>query len=364
MINLRVMPKGALSRWVEHLLAHQFKVVGPVEKHGKYVFDTLRSAEDLVIDYNTTVLPPKKHLLPQREELFAFNTRTMEMKTTLDVEQTVLLGVHTCDMHAIELLDKVHATGYADQHYQARRAATYLVSFECLSPCSEHSFCKSTGTLSATENFDLHFTDMGEQYAIQVGTEKGESLLDGFVNVWNASQEDFDRLNAVMAEKWPRFDYRLNFDITELPTILARSQNSPLWDELGERCLACGMCTKVCPTCYCFDVTDEVDLTLENGKRIRTWDSCQIEKFAVVAGGHNFRTKRALRQRHRFMRKGKYQLEAYGMMGCVGCGRCALECLVNITPINTYNRLHELLQAEDDSTTEEKSLSELAEALP
>ena len=100
------------------------------------------------------------------------------------------------------------------------------------------------------------------------------------------------------------------------------------------------MCTQVCPTCYCFDVTDEVDLTLENGTRVRTWDSCQIDKFAVVAGGHNFRTARAKRQRHRFMRKGKYQYEAYGLMGCVGCGRCADVCIVDITPIKTFNELN------------------------
>ncbi|MFN2141707.1 MAG: 4Fe-4S dicluster domain-containing protein, partial [Candidatus Promineifilaceae bacterium] len=96
----------------------------------------------------------------------------------------------------------------------------------------------------------------------------------------------------------------------------------------------------VCPTCYCFDVTDEADLALENGKRVRRWDSCQIHQFAMVAGGHNFRERLAARQRHRFMRKGKYQMDAIGMVGCVGCGRCASSCLVNITPINVLNELY------------------------
>lgn len=269
----------------------------------------------------------------------------MEMEANIDAQPTVILGIHTCDMHALTLLDKVHATGYTDQHYQARRDATYLVSIECLSPCMEESFCKSMGTLTAPENFDLHFTDMGDSYAIDVGSEKGAELLDGFPSVWEANEEDYDRLNEVLAAKWPNFQYRLDFDVTELPDLLAVSQKSPVWDDLGERCLACGMCTKVCPTCYCFDVIDEVDLTLENGTRTRVWDSCQIEKFAVVAGGHNFRTSRGLRQRHRFMRKGKYQFEAYGLIGCVGCGRCAAACLVHITPVKTFNRLHELRQA-------------------
>ena len=152
-------------------------------------------------------------------------------------------------------------------------------------------------------------------------------------------------LNQVLTEKWPRFPYRLEFDVTELPDILNLSQKSSYWKELGERCLACGMCTQVCPTCYCFNVSDEADLTLKSGKRIRSWDSCQVEEFALVAGGHNFRKARALRQRHRFLRKGKYQYEAFGMIGCVGCGRCAQACLVHITPVETFNELYRRRQA-------------------
>ena len=270
----------------------------------------------------------------------------MQIEPHFESEPTVILGVHTCDMHAIELLDKVHSTGYPDQHYQQRRKNTYLVSIECLQPCMEHSFCKSMGTLSITEGYDLHLTDLGQSYAVDVGSEKGEALLEGFADIWDATDDDYQRVNAVMAEKWPKFPYRLNFDITELPDILSLSQDSSYWQELGDRCLACGMCTKVCPTCYCFNVSDEVDLSLHEGTRNRVWDSCQVDQFAIVAGGHNFRKSRALRQRHRFFRKGKYQYEAFGMVGCVGCGRCALSCLVHITPVDTFNELHRRLTTE------------------
>jgi ferredoxin len=334
------MPKGAVKGWVERLQAQKFKVVGPKALHGQFVFDEIESYTELVLDYPTTVLPPKKYLLPPREVLFSFNAKTMEMQAEIEVEPTVILGVHTCDLHAIALLDKVNNTGYADQHYKARSEATYIVSIECLKPCMEHSFCKSMGTLTVPEKFDLHMTDLGEVWALDIGSEKGERLLEGFSQVWDPADADYDKLNEVIAAKWPNFQYRLDFDVTELPNVLAAGAKSSVWDELGERCLACGMCTKVCPTCYCFDVTDEVDLALENGQRVRTWDSCQIDKFAVVAGGHDFRSKRALRQRHRFMRKGKYQYEAFGLMGCVGCGRCALSCLVDITPVDTFNALY------------------------
>jgi Fe-S oxidoreductase len=96
----------------------------------------------------------------------------------------------------------------------------------------------------------------------------------------------------------------------------------------------------VCPTCTCFDVQDEVELNLRDGVRCRLWDSCQLGMFATVAGGHNFRAQRAGRVRHRFLRKGKYQREAYGLPGCVGCGRCAAACLVHITPVDTFNTLY------------------------
>jgi ferredoxin len=87
-------------------------------------------------------------------------------------------------------------------------------------------------------------------------------------------------------------------------------------------------------------MVDEVDFSLKAGDRIRQWDSCQIDEFALVAGGHNFRGPRSARQRHRFLRKGKYQWEAYGLIGCVGCGRCAQACLVHITPVDTFNALY------------------------
>ncbi|MBN1288001.1 MAG: 4Fe-4S dicluster domain-containing protein [Anaerolineae bacterium] len=344
-MGFKIMPKAALPEWVEQLQAGH-RVVGPQPQHGQYIFGDIKDPEDIHLDYPTSVLPPKQFILPPREELLQYKNGGLYIHAnTEERTPTVVMGVHTCDMHAIQLLDRVHSTGYPDQHYQARRENTTLVSIECLRPCMEHSFCKSMGTLTVTEEFDIHLTDLGNDYAVDIGSEKGERLLEGFASLWDPTDADYKRINKVLSEKWPRFSYRLNFDITELPDILNLSLGSALWDELGERCLACGMCTKVCPTCYCFNVVDEIDLSLQDGKRMRVWDSCQVHEFAMVAGGHNFRENRALRQRHRFLRKGKYQYEAYGLVGCVGCGRCAMSCLVHITPVDTFNDLYERRRA-------------------
>ncbi len=333
------MPKAALPEWVERLCA-DYQVIGPKPLHNQTLFGPIHSAAELDLDYKTSVLPPKKALLPQREDLLRFKTDGSEIEAVTPDGKTVILGVHTCDMHAIALLDRVFGRGFAEQAYLARRENTTLVSIECLRPCMEQSFCKSMGTLSVPDDFDLHLTDLGEDYAVDIGSEKGAALLEGFAAVREATDADYQRVNQVMSEKWPRFPYRLEFDVTELPSLLSVSYRSVLWEELGERCLACGMCTIVCPTCYCFNVEDEVDFTLSAGRRFRVWDSCQLDQFATVAGGHNFRPTRAARQRHRFFRKGKYQTDAYGLVGCVGCGRCAQACLVHITPVDTFNELY------------------------
>ncbi|MBI3763575.1 MAG: 4Fe-4S dicluster domain-containing protein [Chloroflexi bacterium] len=338
-MSLRVISMDAMGRFVASSRS-EYRVVGPKPLHGQYIFGDVESPDDLHLNYTQTVIPPKKYLFPQREELLRFKSGDGEIEPVFDAPPTILLGLHTCDLHAIRLLDRVFSSGHVDQHYRRRRDNTLVISIECLRPCSRHSFCKSMGTLSATDAFDLHLTDLGAEYTVDVGSEAGEALLAKHAKTRRATDDDYQRLNTALAQKWPHFPYRLDFDVSELPSLMRTSYNSPLWKDLGERCLACGSCTNVCPTCYCFNVQDEVDFALSAGRRVRIWDSCQLDEFATIAGGHNFRKTRAERQRHRFLRKGQYQTDAFGLLGCVGCGRCAQACLAHITPVDTFNTLH------------------------
>lgn len=348
-MSLTLLRKENLSQFVSELLSGKgrprYRVGGPVKFNGSYAFKDIEDANDLRLDYPTTILPPKKYLLPVKETLFKFDYSKPDVIQEPELDPpTVLFGVHTCDVHAIQLLDKVFARGHLDSNYINRRKNTIIISVECLRPCDEHSFCKSMGTLTADEGYDIHMTDLGDFYMMDVATQAGQDVLE-YAHTEPVTPANIASLNAVLNEKWPHFSYRLDFDVSELSSLLNLSMKNPLWKELGERCLACAACTNVCPTCFCFNVKDETDLDLNSGQRVRTWDSCQLDDFATVAGGHNFRQGRALRQRHRFMRKGKYILSAHDYMGCVGCGRCARACLVNITPVNVFNELYRRREA-------------------
>ncbi len=344
-MSFKIMPKSVFPDWVEHL-RENYRVVAPVQKHGHFVFDEIETCDGLCLKSPPSVLPPKKYIMPPRETLLQYELDGSNFETVIESEPTVILGMHSCDIHAVKLLDHVFSMGYAEQNYQAHRDNTYLVSIECMSPCTENSFCRDMGTASANDGYDLHMIDLGDVYAVYVNTRRGGRLLEGFRRVFESSPPDEERLNQKLSEKWQKFEYKLDFDIVEMSDVLHASYNCQHWGELGDICLACGMCTQVCPTCYCFDITDEADLLMQNGTRSRQWDSCQVNTFSEVAGGHDFREKLAARQRHRFMRKGKYQMDAFGMVGCVGCGRCATSCLVHITPIKVFNELHKRRQAE------------------
>lgn len=337
----QVLDKTSLDGCLERLMA-DYQVVGPQAKGPKFVFGPITNPAQLRLDYDTTILPPKKVLQPPQERLAAFTMGgEPQVEPAIEARPTVLLGVHTCDLHAIGLLDRVFSQEYPDAHYLERRRQTIIVSLECLEPCDEHSFCKSMGTLTAGEGYDLHLTDLGAAYMVDVATEAGETLLEKYAQARPATDADVRHLNEVLGAKWPRFTYRLNFDAAELPALLSVAYDHPLWDELGERCLSCGSCTNVCPTCYCFNVLDEVDMALTRGERYRRWDSCQLDEFARVAGGENFRQARSARQRHRFMRKGKYIYEKFGELGCVGCGRCIRTCVANISIVEGFNAIYE-----------------------
>jgi ferredoxin len=336
---LFVLPKERVADWVRQLMA-EYEVVGPVAKDGAFVFAPLEGPEALRLDYPITLQSPKAFLFPPEETLLRFRRGSPpEVEPVRDARPRVLFGVHPCDLNATWLLDLAFSQDTLDTPYMERRGRTLIVGLDCLKPCDAHSFCKSMGSLEVTGGYDLFLTDLGDAYAVEVGTDAGQALLERAEGAQPATEADIARLNLVLSEKWPRFPLRLDLDPKDLASIMELTYDSPLWEELAQKCLGCGSCNLVCPTCYCFDVQDRLGLDLRSGKRVRLWDGCMLRDFARVASGENFREHRSARLRHRFYRKGKYLLEDYGRVGCVGCGRCVRACLVKIDPVEVFNAL-------------------------
>jgi len=231
----------------------------------------------------------------------------------------------------------VFEDGTLDPYYLQRRESAVLIGVNCLP--DEQCFCASVQTIKPPENgFDLFMTDIGEAFVVEIGSSKGEELLDKYADSSPVTAADIVKLNKWYEEKNKKLKLSVNIEVGHLPLLFGGQYDDLIWEELGKRCLSCGACNFVCPTCYCFDVKDDVDISnLKKGERKRVWDGCQLEEFAAVAGGENFREERSSRNRHRFYRKFLYPVIKYKKTFCVGCGRCVRSCLVHISIVDTVN---------------------------
>ncbi len=335
----KIIRKEDLKAFAQALLEENV-LVAPVHKGNKFVFSEVDSVDEIALDYDTTILSPKKYFFPQYETLLKFKTgEKPESEVVCDSSPRIIFGIHPCDIAATWLLDIVFQEDPADPNYLEKRKQAVLIGINCAKPCDEYCFCKDMGTYNAVDGFDLMLTDLGEVYFVEVGTNVGEALLVEGADFRDATAEDLKARQTWQDEKETKFVKKIPFDTRFLPEILEESYDSLVWEAIGKKCFSCGSCNLVCPTCYCFNIKDEVAANLAEGERKRVWDSCQLAEFTEVAGGEVFRQERSARLRHRFFRKGKWLLERYGKLGCVGCGRCDRNCLAKINSVEVYTQL-------------------------
>ena len=293
------------------------------------MFAGITDAAQLRLDYDTTILPPKKYFIPPAEELMRF--RVEDGDVTHDAapfEPRVLFGLHPCDINALMLMDNVFLGDFEDPYYKARRDNTLLVGVSC--EPEDACFCNAWGTDEVHWGFDLFLTDLGDRYFVSVRSVRGAEMLDHHVETREITAEDTRQFQ----EKTRRFKERFAEppETFQIPLLLDAKFEDELWDELGDRCLSCGACSMVCPTCYCFDVKDRLSADGAHGERLRTWDSCQFSEFAEVAHGHNFRATRSSRIKYRYYHKQWGYLSKFERVLCVGCGRCERACKAEISP--------------------------------
>jgi NAD(P)H-flavin reductase/formate hydrogenlyase subunit 6/NADH:ubiquinone oxidoreductase subunit I len=354
--KLLVLGKADLKSLVAGL-AGEMEIIGVRARHGRYVYDRIGDADELCLDYDVTVLPPTRYLLPAKESLLKYKVGGGQAEPVTEDTPRALIGVHPYDVKAMELLDDVFTSVNPDPNYIARRQNTVIIAVDVLNP-SPRSFAPSMGTSQAETGFDLLLTDIGNSYVVTVGSQKGAELLAKYARVREPTGDELARQRAVRDAAAAKFQLSLDVPREKLPKLLEESYDDPYWESRSSTCLSCGSCVMVCPTCFCFDVKDEVALNLREGERLRQWDGCMLVDFAKVATGENFRHDRAGRFRHRIFRKGKYVIERYGRVGCVGCGRCAIACLAEIaSPLEAFNAIAESARARQAAVKVTKEVS-------
>jgi hypothetical protein len=341
-MSIKKVDKASLGKWVDALIRKQ-TVYGPKAqwKDTRFNFEQLNDASELRLDYDVVITAPKKYFQPQVETLASFDEKGV-FKPAQAAEPCILFGVHPYDAVAIQQMDEVHTQINYDTHYMARRDAAAIVVVDVQNP-SPNVFAGCMGTAVVQEGFDILLTLVGDHYLVDARTAKGEALLAELPNAKEADAISLARREQVWEDAW-RFlkKHVLKCKHTDLPALLEKSYDHPVWDKKAGKCYSCGSCVLVCPTCYCFDVQDDVDWNVKSGKRVRKWDGCMLTDFATVAGDHNFRKHRSERYRHRYYRKGKYLHDRMGQIACVGCGRCVTACTTKIAnPVEIYNTLLE-----------------------
>ncbi len=331
----RVIDKEELKIFFD-VLAARNAIVGPVrtgtDRHGKplYAFEQVSDFHKLQLDYTTTKLPAKRYFLPFREELASFRIDGNDWHKVVDYNcdrPYIFFGLHACDINALNKLDKVLLGGvYPMPYYAAKRKNMFIIGFGCRP--QPFCFCRSMGADTALHGFDMFITDIGSRYVVEILSAAAYNLL---TTIRTRMPEEADHVQYMRAVDEKNKQFTAKVDTTDLAKILDMEFQAPVWKQWGDRCLGCGTCANVCPTCYCYGVEETVDIDLRNARKIKTLYSCNVVDFAEVAGGHNFRPERHIRLKYRYYHKHRGFVEAYEESLCVGCGRCGEACLAGIT---------------------------------
>jgi ferredoxin len=357
---MATVSRGAVQTLLDVLAAARYQVIGPVMRDGAIVYEPVSHISDLPIGW-TDRQEPGRYRLERRDDeaLFGFTVGPQAWKRFLHPPAETLwtmrrgedgvtiesptdaaprfafIGVRACELHAIAIQDRVLAAGpYADVAYAARRRGAFIVAVNC-GQAGATCFCVSMQTGPKADcGFDLALTELidgdGQEYRheflVEVGSARGADVLE---QIPHRAASDADMTAAATVVKRTTSQMGRHLETAGLKELLQENLDHPRWDDVAERCLTCGNCTMVCPTCFCTTVEDHSDLTGTSATRQRKWDSCFTMDFSFIHGGSVRKSARA-RYRQWMTHKLSTWIDQFGTSGCVGCGRCITWCPVGI----------------------------------
>ena len=349
MEQTQFLPREDLQSLIDVLIAAGYRVLGPQVRDGAIIYDEFSDVSFLPVGVHGQQLPGQYHLNrsnsqrsfawangPQALKPLLFTARETLWRAERDaegkiqfvqakpaVQKTAVIGVRSCDLAAMRIQDQVFLEQqYQDENYQARREALFTVAVNCSHP-AETCFCASTGDgPTAKSGYDLLLTELDDGFLISFGSDAGEKLFSQLSLEQATDQQHFvageQALQAeqIQTRKLPQHD---------LAKKLLANLEHPRWQEVAERCLSCGNCTMVCPTCFCHKETEQPQLDGHATEHLREWDSCFTQGHSYIHGTV-IREDTEKRYRQWLSHKLATWLQQFGNSGCVGCGRCISWC--------------------------------------
>jgi sulfhydrogenase subunit beta (sulfur reductase) len=335
MAAVKYIASESLSQWLAALAKDRRVLVPVAEGDGAVVFRPFDPARKPVFGSDATA-PPKSAVFPACQELFRYeqgkdaedpDKKTLALIPDLTVEPTVVFGAKPCGARGFCIFDRVYqGAKYPDPYYKAARDATVFVTMAC-AKVENTCFCHWVGSGPADPTgSDVLLTPVGDGYTVEAVSGKGEALLDSpLLTDGAAKAEAAEAVKTAAREALGQAP-----DIADAPAaLLAAFDDMDFWRAQSDKCISCGACTFLCPTCYCFTITDEPAGL--NGRRMRSWDACMHFQFTLEASGHNPRPTKAHRLKNRVGHKFSYYPTLHeGLVACCGCGRCVKSCPVSV----------------------------------
>lgn len=324
--------------------AKDAKFYAPIEGSNGIEYVETTGQQPIVFDYVNVKLSLKGIFFPQREVLCTFCGGSLK-DVPVPEDKLIVFGGRPCDARSLLYLDRIfedQSTQFVDPYYVTRRKNALMITLACNEPAAT-CFCTTVGgNPTESEGSDILVFELGNELMFEDFTEKGREFIEKYEEFFHYTT---DAHIAVKEEKAKQAIEALNnrsanFNLPEkekLDTIFEEA----IWETVTNNCLGCGACTYLCPTCHCFDITDETNGG-GDGIRLRTWDSCQYPLFTLHASGHNPRVNKKQRMRQRIMHKFSYTVEKSDAIFCVGCGRCVLHCPVNLDIRNMLQVLYQV----------------------